>query len=94
MSAEKIALYEATLSRLERQVTSMEASRRKLVWVCVGCVAVAPMGLAVHWALTGALVVAGFSIWGVGSYLTLMHVIEDKNGIAEARAQLDRLRGS
>jgi len=93
VDAEKIALYRATVRRLEGQIRGLEERRKQLPKVFVGGLVLCPFSLLVsRWAPLWVLV-ATVSVVAVGYYIVLMHVQEDTAAIAGARKTIAELGG-
>ena len=93
MDAQKLALYEATLARLEDQLAGLQRGRKKLIWVLYATLVVSPVLFFVVAKIVGLIVfVGGSSVYGVGHYIAMVHIVEDGSAITAARATIEELR--
>jgi hypothetical protein len=93
MSSGAVELYEANIGRLEAQLRGLREGRKKLFWILVASIVVAPFGLALGALWPFVVLIAGFSVFGVGHYIVAMHINEDSAAIMSARRRLDDARG-
>jgi hypothetical protein len=91
--AEKIALYKANVERLEKQVAGLEVMRARLGPMSLGILALALPAFFVSKLAVLAVMVGAVSVFGVGHYIALMHVTEDREAIRIARRALEELQG-
>ncbi len=93
MNAQKIALYESTVARLEVQIAGHLRMRKSLIWVLYGTLVATPILFFAVSKLVGlVVVVGGMSTYGVGRYIAMVHFVEDSSIMTAARATIEELR--
>jgi len=86
MMHEQIALYEATIERKEKALADLRLEQRRLVWVLVATLAIAPVALVFNHVAAAITLGAGAALFCVGHYIVLMHIQEDTIALRQARA--------
>ncbi len=91
---ERLTAYRASIERLKSANGKLRAEQKRLKWVLLATVVVAPL----VWLAspTAALLVAigGVSTFFVGHYVVFMHLNENKLTIANARRRIDEIQST
>lgn len=89
---QRIEMYEATVARLEKQVEGLALTRKRLRKTMYIALALSPIALFIHPVGAVLALIAVLSLVGVGHYIAYIHEIEDRGGITQAKAELERMR--